>query len=405
MSLPRAFRAFSTAAFLTNLGDGARLSGGPLLVASVTADPLLVGTAVFFQQIPWLVLSPAIGVWADRVDRARLLTLVASMRALLAGGVVTMLLTGTLGIAALLVALFTAGALEVAADTAGSSLVVELVSADDLDRANARLYTVFVVGNQMAGPAIGALLFAAGPVWPFVVDGVVLTAAAAVLTVLAARRVPAAMPERARHRFRADLAEGARAILTNPPIRLLALLLAVMNVTFSAAFASWVLYASRTLGVPAAAFGLLVTCSAIGGLVGGWVATPLLQRFGAAVLLRGGLLVEASILAVLGLTQHALIAGAMMLVFGCHAAVWGIVATTARQRGVPLSLQGRVASFYGVLTMGGSAVGALLGGAVASATTLSTPFVWAAIADFALAVVAWRVIGRHFGGQPARARS
>jgi MFS family permease len=402
MSVSAPFRAFFTAAVLTNVGDGVRLAGGPLLVAAVTADPLLVGTAVFVQQAPWLLLSPVAGVWADRVDRARLLALVTLLRAVLAAAIVALVLTGALGIAPLLIALLVAGSLEVLADTSSSALLVELVPSDHLDRANARLYVVFVLGNQLAGPAAGAVLFALGPAWPFAVDAAVLATSAGVLVVLAHRRGAgdAARHSGDRPRFRADLAEGARAIARNAPVRLLALLLAVMNVTFSAAFASWVLYAGASLGVPTAAFGVLITCSAIGGLLGALLAAPLLRRLGAVVLVRAGLILEAGVLLVLGLTRSPIVAGATMLVFGCHAAVWGIVATTIRQRSVPIELQGRVVSFIAVLTMGGSAVGALLGGALAGATTLATPFLTGAAVDLVLIAVTWRLIGRCFARSP-----
>ncbi|MGH3327116.1 MAG: hypothetical protein ACRDPT_04835 [Streptomycetales bacterium] len=54
-----------------------------------------------------------------------------------------------------------------------------------------------------------------------------------------------------------------------------------------------------------------------------------------------------------------------MAVFGVHAIVWGTVATTVRQQNTPSALVGRVASVYLLASVGGAAVGALLGGALA----------------------------------------
>ena len=194
--------------------------------------------------------------------------------------------------------------------------------------------------------------------------------------------------------IRRDIVAGLRWLRSNPPVRLLTLLLAVMNITFAAAFASWVLFVTLRLGLPPVAFGLIVACAAIGGLVGSLLAPRLMRRFGATVLLRAGLVIEAAVLAVLGLTQSPFVAGGAMLVFGVHAAVWGTVATTTRQRLVPEPMQGRISSLYGLITVSGGAVGSLVGGALAQATSLWLPFLIAAAIDVVLTIVVWRALGR-----------
>jgi hypothetical protein len=50
-----------------------------------------------------------------------------------------------------------------------------------------------------------------------------------------------------------------------------------------------------------------------------------------------------------------MVAGAAMVAFGAHAAVWGVVAATVRQRLVPDRLRGRVGSVYYLPVMGDSA--------------------------------------------------
>ena len=51
-----------------------------------------------------------------------------------------------------------------------------LVRRDDLALANARMQTGFLTLNQLAGPPVGAALFAAGRAWPFVAEAVLLAA-------------------------------------------------------------------------------------------------------------------------------------------------------------------------------------------------------------------------------------
>ena len=79
-----------------------------------------------------------------------------------------------------------------------------------------------------------------------------------------------------------------------------------------------------------------------------------------------------------------------MAVFGVHAVVWGIVSTTARQLATPDALMGRVNSVYMFASVGGAALGALLGAVLAQQFGLVAPFVFAFVAMVAVTAVAWQ---------------
>jgi MFS family permease len=381
------FARLLTANTVSNVGDGVRLAAGPLLVASLTDDPGLVGGAVFVQQLPWPLLSLVAGAYVDRLDRRRLLVTVNLLRALVAGALALAVATDTASIPLVYAAVFVVGVAEVLADTASSALVPAVVASAHLPRANARLAAALVVGNQFAGPPLGAWLFLMGAALPFGVEAAGFLLAALLLCRLRWRPTAEVVESRSRGWLRRDVAEGLHWLWHHPGVRLLAVVLGVMNVTFMAAFAVWVLYALDRLGLSAAGFGLLLTASAAGGLVGAASTGRLTDRFGAATLLRAGLLVETAVHVVLALTRSPWVAGAAMVAFGAHAAVWGIVVVTIRQRLVPPGLLGRVNSVYFLLTMGGAAVGALVGGLLARALGLTAPF-WIAAAGNALLIVA-----------------
>ena len=74
-------------------------------------------------------------------------------------------------IALVLVAMFLLATAEVFADNSSGTLLPMLVERDDLAIANARLQTGFVTINQLAGPPIGAALFALGQFMPFAAAG------------------------------------------------------------------------------------------------------------------------------------------------------------------------------------------------------------------------------------------
>lgn len=378
-------------AALGNTADGVRLAAGPLLVASQTGDPALVGLAVFVQQVPWLLFSLPVGAYVDRLDRRRLMVGVSLVRALLASLLAAAVATGSASIALLYAVLFVIGAAEVVADNTSSALVPSVVDPPDLARANARLASAFLIGNQLAGPPLGAWLFVAGAALPFVVEAAGFVVCVPLLLGLRwTSSPPAGGQARPAGWLRRDMREGVHWLWQARPVRLLAVLLTVMNVTFMAAFAVWVLYARQRLGLTGRGFGLLLTASALGGLVGTAITGRLTDRYGPAALLRAGLITETAVHLVLALTHSPCVAGAAVAVFGAHAALWGVVAATLRQQLVPDHLRGRVASVYFFLTMSGAALGALTGGLLAKNLGLAAPFWIAAAANTLLITVVWR---------------
>jgi MFS family permease len=70
--------------------------------------------------------------------------------------------------------------------------------------------------------------------------------------------------------------------------------------------------------------------------------------------------------------------------------VWGVITASLQQRLVPDRLRGRVGSVFGLLALGGAALGTLAGGFLADATTLTTPFWLAAVGMVVLTATVWR---------------
>ena len=141
--------------------------------------------------------------------------------------------------------------------------------------------------------------------------------------------------------------------MAHPPMRTLALTIVAFNVTYGAAWAVLVLYASERLGMDAVGFGLLTTAIAIGGIVGTASYGRLERRFALADIMRVGLLIETFTHLVLALTTSPVVALVTMVVFGAHAFVWGTTSTVVRQRAVPDELLGRVTGIYIVGVVGG----------------------------------------------------
>ncbi len=384
------FRWLVASSWVSNLGDGVAVAAGPLLVASLTSDPLLVALAALLQQLPWLLFGLHAGVLADRVDRRALVVAVDLARAGVLAVLVLALATGDVGIAAVLGVLVVLGTAEVFADTASGTLLPMAVPRADLGIGNARLTAGTLTMNQLAGPAVGGVLFVAGAAWPFLVQAV-LVALGAVL--VSRMRLPAPARPAERASVRRDVAEGLRWTWGNPAVRTLTLTIVLFNVTYGAAWSVLVLYADQRLGLGAAGFGLLTTFVALGGIAGTASYDWLERHVGLAHLMRVGLVIETLTHLGLALTTTPWVAMAVLAVFGAHAFVWGTTSRTVRMRAVPAGLQGRVGSLYAMGVFGGILVGQALGGVIARTWGVTGPFWFAFAGSAVLLVLLWRELG------------
>jgi Na+/melibiose symporter-like transporter len=300
---------------------------------------------------------------------------------------VVTLVTGTVDIRLVLTAAFLFGSAEVFADTTTSTLLPMVVGKADLGIGNARLMAGTVTMNQLAGPAVGAALFAAGRSWPILTQA--LCVALGALLVSRMRLPPVARPAQQPHLGR-DIAEGFRWTWGNAPVRTLTLAIVTFNVTFGAAWSVLVLWAAQRLGLGAVGFGLLTTVSAVGGLVGTASYDWLESHVGLATLMRVGLTLETLTHLGLALTTVPWVAMAIMFVFGVHAFVWGTTSRTVRLRAVPLDLQGRVASLYMIGVFGGIVAGQAIGGVVARVWGITGPFWFAFVGSAVILALIWR---------------
>jgi Na+/melibiose symporter-like transporter len=297
------------------------------------------------------------------------------------------ILSGTVNVAVVLVAMFLLGTAETFADITGGTLLPMMVESADLGVANARLTVGHITVNQLVGPSVGAFLFAAGAAVPFVAQAVLLAAGAG----LASRMVLAPLPPPASAgSMRAEISAGARWLWHHPPMRTLALTVMTFNVTFGASLSILVLYARERLGLGELGFGVLVTVGAVGGIVGTMAYGFLERTLGMATLMRIGLLIETGTHLTLAVTTVAGVALVTLTVFGMHEAVWGTTVNTVRQRSVPDEFQGRVNSVYLLALMGGLVVGAALGGAIAQVFGVTGPFWFAFVGSAAILAVIWR---------------
>ena len=259
------FRRFWLASASSNLGDGIRLAALPLLALSITDDARLIALVSAATTVPWLIFGLLGGAIVDRGDRRRLMIWGQLGRAVLVSALAATISTGHVTIWWIVVVALGLGFGEVIVDSASQAAVPLLVDADQLDRANGQLIAAITVLDQVAGVALGAVLFAAATGLPFVVDAATFFVGAVLLTSI---RKPLQGTRSGDTTMRSDIGEGARFLFRHRFLRGIMFAVAMSNLAGNVAFGVFVLLVVDELGASETTFGLVLSVGALGGVRG-----------------------------------------------------------------------------------------------------------------------------------------
>ena len=393
------------------LGSGLAVIATPLLVASRTSDPLVVSAAAGAAWLPWLLFALPGGVLVDRVDRRRLMIVVDWTRAVAVGVLAAAIATGWVSIPLLYGVLFLVNSGEILMRTASQAMLPDVVPRDRLERANGWLVGGTMLAQGLLAGPLASVLFVVAASLPFFVNAGAYAGSALLLALVAGSFRPApratapggaapegAAPEGAAgagwRSVRAELVGGLRWLVRQRLLRTMALLIGLLNVTLTAALAVLVLLARERLHAGSVGYGLLLTAMAVGGILGSVVGDRLIRRVTATWTVRIGLIVEALTHLALAASRSAYLVGFALFAFGVHGSLWGIVASSLRQRLTPPEMLGRVGSAYLFISAGGNCVGALLGGAVAASFGLTAPYWVGFVVALLVSAATWRVFNR-----------
>lgn len=375
-----------SAAVLSGFGDALRGAALPLLAASLTDRPFLIATVTACGYLPWLVFGLLGGAVADRVDQRRAMWTVDTARGLLVAGFALAVSLGHASIALLIVLAFVLTTLQTLFDNAATALLPALVAPAALGSANVRLRTGQRIASGLFGAPAVPVLLALGAGMPFAADaGTFLLAAALVASLRTAP--PAREPAPGGSTLRREIAQGLRTLWHDRPLRGLCAATALCNIGMGALTATLVVLVTRWLDAGTTGYAAVTAGFTAGGLAGAWANGGLVRRFGrpGAVLVAG--VTQTVALVVLGSVRGIAAAVGALTVFGVMSTVWNVNTTTLMQQRTPAGLLGRVGSAFRTLAVAGAPLGALLGGAAATAWGGNAPALLAA-AFFVLSVLA-----------------
>jgi MFS family permease len=389
---PSRFAAVLAARAVSSLGDGLAVVAFPLLATQLTHNAVLIAGAAFATRLPWLLFALPAGAVADRVDRRRLLAGVEIIRMVALALLGVAIVSGHAALGELYAAAFVIATCETLFDAATMAVVPALVEPAGLEVANSRLFLAQTGFETFIGPAIGGVVFALAASAPFLADGLSFAASAAFLSLALrhwtqpARPAPDAVEPVVR-RLASDVREGIGWFVQEPTLRLAVGLVTSFAFCQSLGLPVIIIYTIRTLHLSTAGYGLFTAVTAVGYVVGGWLAPRVTRRLGTGtVLLAAGLLAGACYAAI-GLTASLPIAVAGFVGEAVAVAVGNIASLSLRQRVTPLEMAGRVSSAARASCAAAAAAATLLGGVLVLLGGPGAPFAIGGLLQIAVALV------------------
>jgi MFS family permease len=359
----RNFRLFWTGAFLSNVGTWMQAVAQGWLVLQLTNSPFWLGLDAFMATAPGFVLTLLGGVFADRIDRRRLLLYTQVVAGLAALALAALVATSVVNRWMVLGFSFVTGCCMSLASPSYLAMTYDLVGREDVANAIAMNSTQFQL-SRVVGPALAGVAFRVfGLAGCFFANGLSFIAVVAALgMVRMERRSDAALhPEKRRAIWR-DLVEGLRYVRNRPRVSSL-LLLAAVNSLFGAPYFSLVpIYARDIFHLGETGLALLMGTAGAGAFFAALLVAYLgdFRRKGWFVL--GGAIIFGICITGFALSSRLMLS--LMFLFGLgFALVCSIAITnTLLQKLVTDQMRGRVMSMFLLSFMGTMPIGNILAG-------------------------------------------
>lgn len=382
--MPAALWRLVAAATTSSLGDGFVLVALPLFAVTLTTSPVAIAGLAVASGLPWLLVAIPAGALVDRLNKRHLVLGIELGRAVLLGLLATAIATGEINMVGLYLGAFLIAVGETFVAAVTRSVVPLIVEDRVIPSANGYVFAAETAGERFAGPALGGVLFATASSLPFIGDAVSFLASAVLLR---SALPPDGAPKATTRGLDVvrDVRQGVQWFVRHRQLRILAVVVTNFAFCQAMAFSVLVLFATRTLHLHSAAYGLILAVAAVGNVVasvGAGTIHRVLGPFWTVAL--AGLCAGGAYLAI-GSTRSPVVT-TLALTLEAAAVTLGNVATlSARHRMIPAQRFGLINNAFRTCVMGVVPVGSLVGGALAGAFGLPTTFLVAGA--FQLAVL------------------
>jgi len=361
----RNFLLFWSGAFLSNTGTWMQAVAQGWLVLQLSNSAFWLGVDAFMSTAPGLVFTLVGGVFADLVDRRKLLIysqIVAGLTALILG---TLIVTGVVKVWMILVSSVVTGCCMSIAGPSYLALVFDLVDREDLANAIALNSTQFQLARALGPVAAGIAFKLFGVAGCFFANGISF---AAVVIGLAMVRYRTRNAERSaeaptRGKFLTNLIEGFRYVASRPRVSMLLIISAVTSLFGAPYIAMAPVFARDVLHLGETGLALLMGMAGAGALFGALFLAYLgdFRRKGWFVL--GGCLGFAVCLIGFSLSTNVVVSVSFLFALGFAIVCSVAVTNTLLQKLVTNEMRGRVLSLFMLSFIGAMPIGNLIAGA------------------------------------------
>jgi MFS family permease len=380
----RAFRVVWGGTFASNIGTWMQNVVLAAFGYELTGSTTFVGVLFFAQLGPLLFLATVGGALADIVDRRKLLVTMQLVQLVLSFLLAALAAVDDPSLAAIVVCVFAIGVANALSAPALSAVLPTLVPRPDLNGA-VSLQSVQMNASRVIGPAIGGVLypaFGAAPVFALNALTYLFAVAAVWVTPFPGRDEGHAEESRM-----ARLLAGFRTARRDPLVRRILTTMATMSL-FSLAFVGLMpALAAENLGMRprSLAYGLLYASFGVGAALGAVSIGTLLAGHSKPRIVRQGFLAFAGLLALFGLIRTPALAYPVAVMLGI--AYFAVVTSlsTVLQENLADHLRGRVMALW-IMTFGGTVpIGVLIGGTIATHTSITAVMLFGAAVAVLLA--------------------
>jgi MFS family permease len=348
----RNYRLFFFGQLISVAGTWMQTVAQSFVVLDLTHSGTQLGLTTAARFLPMFLFGPLGGVFADRMDKQRVLYVTQTLSGLLAGVFAVTVGTHTINLPIVYALAVALGFVNVFDNPARQSFISEMVAADDLPNA-VTLNSVAMNMARVFGAALGGVIAAAiGLALCFTLNAVSF---GAVLISLAAMRRGELFPAKRITKEKRQVRQGLSYVRQTPELLIPLLLIAVVGTLAWEFQVTLPLMATKVFHSGAAAYGLMASVMGAGAVVGGLISAAR-SRPRARALCLAAIGWGIAILAASAAPNLTLELVAMVFV-GYGSITFNSMAKTTLQLAAKPTMRGRVMALWALAWLGSTPIG------------------------------------------------
>ena len=385
----RNYRLFFFGQLVSVAGTWMQTVAQSFVVLDLTHSGTQLGLTSAARFLPMFVFGPLGGVFADRMDRRRVLYVTQTLSGLLAGVFAVTVGTHSIRLWIVYLLALALGFVNVFDNPARQSFISEMVSAGDLPNA-VTLNSVAMNMARVLGAALGGVIAAAiGLALCFTINALSF---GAVLVSLAAMRSSELFPAKRVSRQKKQVRQGLRYVRNTPELLIPLLMIAVIGTLAWEFQVSLPLMASKVFHGGAASYGVMASVMGGGAVVGGLISAARARPRARALCLAAigwGIAILAAAVA----PSFVLELAALVFV-GYGSITFNSLAKTTLQLAAKPEMRGRVMALWALAWLGSTPIGGPIVGWAGQAFGARWALVIGGVAALACGVLALPALTR-----------